>query len=54
VVLTPWPGEPDGMERSNRDTIESLGAVRVCGLPATSPDRLAEAGATLPLDDLFA
>jgi dethiobiotin synthetase len=53
VVITPWPDEPSGMQRSNRETIESIGGVRVCGLPATTPDRLAEAGATLPLDDLL-
>jgi dethiobiotin synthetase len=53
VVITPWPEEPSDMERSNRDTIETLGDVRVCGLQATAPDRLAEAGAALPLDDLL-
>jgi len=42
------------MERSNRATIEALGDVRVCGLPRTTPDELAEAGATLTLDDLLA
>ena len=39
------------MERSNRATIERLGDVRVSGLPPTTPDRLAEAGASLPLED---
>jgi dethiobiotin synthetase len=29
VVLTPWPEEPSAIERSNRETIESLGDVRV-------------------------
>ena len=53
VVMTPWPAEPTGMERSNRETVESLGDVRVYGLPATTPDRLAEAGAALPLDELL-
>jgi dethiobiotin synthetase len=53
VVMTPWPEEPSDMERSNRVTIESLGDVRVCGLAPTSPDRLAEAGERLPLDDLL-
>jgi dethiobiotin synthetase len=33
VVLTPWPGEPSEIERSNRETIESLGKVRVETLP---------------------
>jgi dethiobiotin synthetase len=51
VVITPWPAEPTAMESSNRATIERLGRVPVCGLPATTPDRLAEAGASLPIDD---
>jgi dethiobiotin synthetase len=29
VVLTPWPEEPSAIERSNRETIEALGAVTV-------------------------
>jgi dethiobiotin synthetase len=33
VVLTPWPGEPSVVERSNRDAIERLGSVRVEPLP---------------------
>jgi dethiobiotin synthetase len=53
VVLTPWPAEPSDMERSNRETIATLGDVRVCGLPPTAPDALAEAGAALPLDELL-
>src|SRR3954468_22820691 len=53
VVITPWPQAPSDMERSNRATIETLGDVRVCGLPATAPDRLAEAGTRLPLDELL-
>jgi dethiobiotin synthetase len=48
VVLTPWSGEP--IERSNRDTIERLGAVSVYMLRKTSPDDLAVAGADLPID----
>ena len=51
VVMTPWPDEPTPMERSNRDTIALLGDVTVTGLPRTSPDRLAEAGAALPVQD---
>jgi dethiobiotin synthetase len=51
VVMTPWPDEPTEMERSNRATVERLADVRVSGLPPTSPDRLAEAGAGLPLED---
>lgn len=34
VVLTPWRPEPTAIERSNRDTIASLGAVEVLTLPA--------------------
>ena len=33
VVLTPWPGDPSVVERSNRDAIERLGSVRVEPLP---------------------
>jgi dethiobiotin synthetase len=33
VVLTPWPGEPSEVERSNREAIERLGDVRVEVLP---------------------
>ncbi len=51
VVMTPWPDEPTEMERSNRATVERLGDVAVSGLPLTAPDRLAEAGASLPLED---
>jgi dethiobiotin synthetase len=40
VVMTPWPDEPDAMQRSNRATVEQLGAVSVHGLPQTTPDRL--------------
>jgi dethiobiotin synthetase len=32
VVLTPWPGEPGDVERSNREAIEALGAVRALAL----------------------
>src|SRR5829696_6417250 len=49
VVMTPWPEEPSEMERSNRDTVERLGDVSVSGFPRTTRDRLAEAGARLPL-----
>ena len=51
VVLTPWPEEPDVIERSNRETIERLGGVPAHVLPPTSPERLAESGALLPLDE---
>jgi dethiobiotin synthetase len=33
VVLTPWPADPEEVERSNRDAIERLGRVRVLVLP---------------------
>ncbi len=51
VVLTPWPAEPDEIERSNRATIERLGEVEVFGLPrlaVITHSSLAAAGATLP------
>ena len=51
VVMTPWPDEPTEMEQSNRATVERLGDVRVSGLPPTTPDQLAGAGAGLPLED---
>ncbi len=51
VVLTPWPDDPSPMERSNRETIVSLGDVPVHGLPHASPSSLAEVGATLPVED---
>jgi dethiobiotin synthetase len=53
VVMTPWPERPSEMERSNLETVEALGDVRVCGLPATAPGDLAQAGAALPLDELL-
>jgi dethiobiotin synthetase len=51
VVMTPWRDTPTEMERSNRATVERLADLRVSGLPPTSHDRLAEAGAGLPLED---
>jgi dethiobiotin synthetase len=51
VVMTPWPDAPTEMERSNRATVERLSGVPVSGLPPTTRERLAEAGASLPLDD---
>jgi dethiobiotin synthetase len=53
VVLTPWPSEPDLIERSNRDTIARLGATDVAVLPRIprgDPELLAQAGAQLPLE----
>jgi dethiobiotin synthetase len=51
VVMTPWPDEPSGVERSNRATVERLGDVDVHGLPRTTRERLAEAGGSLPVED---
>lgn len=51
VVLTPWPDAPSAMERSNWETIERFGEVRMAGLPFTDRDGLAEAGAALPVSD---
>lgn len=53
VVLTPWPSGPGRVERSNRETIERLGGVAVCGLRPTDPSRLAAAGTELPLERWF-
>lgn len=50
VVMTPWPAQPRPIELSNRETVERLAGVPVTGLPHTGPDRLAAAGAALPLD----
>jgi dethiobiotin synthetase len=53
VVLTPWPGEPSVMERSNRDTIARLGEVEVATLAPIAradPELLADAGADLPVE----
>jgi dethiobiotin synthetase len=33
VVLTPWPERPSSIEESNRETIESLGGIKVETLP---------------------
>jgi dethiobiotin synthetase len=51
VVLTPWPDEPSGMQKSNRETIERFGEVPVIGLPRTDPAGLAMAGSVLPVAD---
>jgi dethiobiotin synthetase len=52
VVMTPWPAEPDAIERSNRETIERLGGVPVATLPRIDrpdPELLAAAGHSLPI-----
>ena len=54
VVLTPWPQAPSAMERSNWETIERFGEVRMAGLPQTDRAGLAEAGAALPVSDWLA
>jgi dethiobiotin synthetase len=51
VVMTPWRARPERIELSNLETVTRLGGVQVSGLPRTTPDRLAEAGAALPLGD---
>ena len=38
VVLTPWPGEPTAIERSNRETIAGMGEVEVKTLPRLDLD----------------
>lgn len=53
VVLTPWPDEPEEIHRSNRSTIERLGAVEVYSLPrieAPEPELLRAAATELPLE----
>jgi dethiobiotin synthetase len=52
VVLTPWPESPGELERSNRATIETLGAVSVETLPEIAraePALLSDAAQSLPL-----
>jgi dethiobiotin synthetase len=51
VVMTPWPADPAPIERSNHETIARLSGVQVSGLPPTDRERLAEAGAALPIED---
>ena len=51
VVLTPWPDDPGDIERSNKETIATLGDVAVHELPETTSDKLADAGAALPVDE---
>lgn len=53
VVLTPWPDQPDTIERSNLETIARLGEVEVATLRfvrAPTPELLAAAAAELPLE----
>jgi dethiobiotin synthetase len=51
VVLTPWPGRPSRLERSNRETISRLAGVEVEGLPRVHHprrDALARAADCMP------
>jgi dethiobiotin synthetase len=53
VVFTPWPAEPTVMERSNLETVASLGEVEVATLALIAEPTqqlLAAAGAGLPLE----
>jgi len=54
VVMTPWADDPEPIEVSNRETVETLGEVKVWTLGAVSPARLSEAGARLPIDTWIA
>lgn len=52
VVLTPWPGRPDAIERSNALTIAAGGRVEVVTLehvPSPAPAALAAAAGGLPV-----
>jgi hypothetical protein len=49
--MTPWPGDPTEMERSNRATVERLAGVPVACLRHTTREHLAEAGSSLPIGD---
>jgi dethiobiotin synthetase len=51
VVLTPWPDDPEPIQRSNMETIERFGEVPVIAVPRTDPAGLAAAGAGLPVSD---
>jgi dethiobiotin synthetase len=49
IVMTPWPERPEPIQLSNVETVSRLSGVEVSGLPRTTPERLAQAGAALPL-----
>lgn len=52
IVMTPWPADPSGIQRSNRDTVARLAGVEVSTLPQIAraePQLLAAAGDGLPL-----
>ena len=53
VVMTPWPDTPAPMVASNRETVERMAGIEVCGLtslPRADPRALAAAGTVLPLE----
>jgi dethiobiotin synthetase len=51
VVMTPWPEGPAALESSNQTIVERIAAVRVTRLGRVHPERLAEAGGSLPVDE---
>ncbi len=53
VVMTPWPAAPSAMERSNAETIASVGEIDVAFLPRIEghdPGAHATAAARLPIE----
>jgi dethiobiotin synthetase len=50
VVISGWPEQPSSIERSNLQTLAELLRVDVATLPLTSPERLADDAADLPLE----
>ncbi len=50
VVLSGWPEHPSAIELSNLETLARLLRVDVATLPITSPERLADDAADLPIE----
>ncbi len=50
VVISGWPEHPSALEFSNLETLARLLRVDVATLPITSPERLAENAADLPIE----
>lgn len=50
VVISGWPEKPSAIELSNLETLARLLRVDVATLPITSPERLAEDAAHLPVE----
>lgn len=50
VVISGWPEHPSAIEFSNLETLARLLRVDVATLPITSPERLAEDAAELPME----